>query len=453
MPRMTGEGAKIASSARGGLAVAKGKMSSVTGRAPLSLSCHFVPKSTTISAIMNTEFKMIEAGTVTSPQGFTAGAVEASIKNPGKLDLAILYSEAPCVAAGVFTTNVIKAAPVILSQEHLRDKKAQAVIVNSGCANACTGDAGLADAAEMANLVAEKLSIKPDDVLVASTGVIGVPLPMDKIRAGIAQISFSCGGGTDLARAMMTTDTFTKAMALFVDADSIRFTIGGVAKGAGMIHPNMATMLCFITTDASVEAGFLQQALCKAVSDSFNMITVDGDTSPSDTVVVLANGLARNKIINKGDGEIFQEALNEVCLYLAKSIARDGEGATRLIEVVVEAAWNQSDARLAARTIAGSPLVKSAIHGNDPNWGRIVAALGRSGARIVEKKIDVCLNNVPVMKQGMPVAFDKQGLSQGLAVSREVLIKLHLNLGKGKAIAWGCDLSEEYVTINSAYTT
>lgn len=402
---------------------------------------------------MNTEFKTVESGTVTSPQGFVAGAVEANIKAPDRLDLAVLCSEVPCVAVGGFTTNAIKAAPVILSQKHLRDKKAQAVVVNSGCANACTGAAGLADAAEMANLVAKKLSIKSDDVLVASTGVIGVPLPMKKIREGIDRISLSREGGTQLARAMMTTDTFAKEIALSVENDSGKFTIGGVAKGAGMIHPNMATMLCFITTDASVDAGFLQQALRKAVDDSFNMITVDGDTSPSDTTVVLANGLARNKVISKRNGEVFQEALSEVCLYLAKSIARDGEGATRLIEVIIEGAVNQGDARLAARTIVGSPLVKSAIHGNDPNWGRIVAALGRSGSRIAEKKIDVYLNTVPVMKQGIPVAFDKQALSQSLAASKEALIKLNLNLGTGKATAWGCDLSEEYVTINSAYTT
>jgi glutamate N-acetyltransferase/amino-acid N-acetyltransferase len=288
-----------------------------------------------------------------------------------------------------------------------------------------------------------------------------VPLPMDKIRDGIARIDISCGKGADLALAMMTTDTFAKEIALFVETESFRFTIGGVAKGAGMIHPDMATMLCFITTDASIEAGFLQSALNKAVGatlnraveSTFNMITVDGDTSPSDMVIVLANGLAGNKIINKGNGKSFREALDEVCLYLAKSIARDGEGATKLIEVVVEGAASQNEARLAARTVAGSPLVKSAIHGNDPNWGRVVAALGRSGARVVEKKLDVYLNNVCVMKQGSPVTFDKKELSLSLAESKDVLIRASLNLGRGKATAWGCDLSKEYVTINSAYTT
>jgi glutamate N-acetyltransferase/amino-acid N-acetyltransferase len=220
-----------------------------------------------------------------------------------------------------------------------------------------------------------------------------------------------------------------------------------------MIHPDMATMLCFITTDASVHSGFLQEALTKAIDTSFNMITVDGDTSPSDTVVILANGLAGNTKINKRNGASFQRALNEVCCYLAKSIARDGEGATKLIEVAVEGAVNQIEARQAARTIVGSPLVKSAIHGNDPNWGRVVAALGRSGARIAENKLDVYLNQVRVMKQGRPAVFDKKTLSDSLAGSKEVLIRVCLNLGKAKAIAWGCDLSEEYVTINSDYTT
>lgn len=402
---------------------------------------------------MKFEFKTIVSGTVTSPRGFLAGAVKAEIKSQNKLDLGIIYSEVPCVAAGVFTTNIIKAAPIIFSQKNLQSKKAQALVVNSGCANACTGDAGLSDAAEMASLTAKKLNILSKDVLVASTGVIGVHLPMQKIREGINRIDMSCEGGTDLARAMMTTDTFAKEIALSVETETGGFTIGGVAKGAGMIHPNMATMLCFIATDACIEAGFLQQALNKVVDSSFNMITVDGDTSTSDMVVVLANGLAGNKSMDEKNGKVFLEALYEVCLYLAKSIARDGEGATKLIEVIVEGAARQNEAMVAARTIAGSPLVKSAIHGNDPNWGRVVAALGRSGARVNEKKLDVYLNNVCVMERGTPANFDNEVLSASLAVSKDVLIKLSLNLGRGKAIAWGCDLSEEYVTINSAYTT
>jgi glutamate N-acetyltransferase/amino-acid N-acetyltransferase len=401
---------------------------------------------------MGTKFKAITSGTVTSPQGFLAGAVKASIKSQEKLDLAILCSEKPCVAAGVFTANAIKAAPVILSQKQLKKGSAQAIVVNSGYANACTGDSGMADAVEMARSVAEKLRLSVEDVLVASTGVIGVPLPMDRVRAGIRKVALTKEGGHELARAMMTTDTFPKEMAIFVESKLGRFTLGGVAKGAGMIHPDMATMLCFLTTDAAVDARFLQSALQKAVNVSFNMITIDGDTSPSDTVVILTNGLAGTETINSRNGELFQKALDEVCLHLAKCVARDGEGATKLIEVAVEGAVNEAQARLAARTIASSPLFKAAVHGNDPNWGRIVSALGRSGAKVNENKLDVYLNDVCVMKQGSPVPFDKQELSTSLS-GKEVSVRLYLNLGEGKATAWGCDLSEEYVTINSAYTS
>ena len=401
---------------------------------------------------MESSFNVIASGTVTSPQGFLAGAVKAGIKSQEKLDLAILCSEKPCVAAGVFTTTAIKAAPVILSQKHLKDKKAQAIVVNSGCANACTGDSGMADAVEMARSVAEKVGLSVEDVLVASTGVIGVSLPMDRVRAGIRKVALTKEGGHELASAMMTTDTFPKEMAIFVESKLGEFTIGGVAKGAGMIHPDMATLLCFLTTDAAVDVRFLQSALQKAVDVSFNMITIDGDTSPSDTVVILANGLAGTETINSRSGELFQKALDEVCLYLAKCVARDGEGATKLIEVAVEGAVNEAQARLAARTIASSLLFKAAIHGNDPNWGRIVAALCRSGAKVNERKLDVYLNDVCVMKQGSPVPFDRQEVSTGLA-SKEVSVRLYLNLSRGKAVAWGCDLSEEYVTINSAYTS
>jgi glutamate N-acetyltransferase / amino-acid N-acetyltransferase len=401
---------------------------------------------------MMTGFKAIASGTVTSPQGFLAGAVKAGIKSQEELDLAILCSEKPCVAAGVFTTTAIKAAPVILSQKHLKNSSAQAVVVNSGCANACTGDSGMADAVEMARSVAEKLGLSTEDVLVASTGVIGVPLPMERIRDGIRKVVLTKDGGHELSRAMMTTDTFPKEIAISVDSKPGEFTIGGVAKGAGMIHPNMATMLCILTTDAVVDDRFLQAALQKAVDVSFNMITIDGDTSPSDAVVILANGIAGTETINGRNGELFQKALDEVCLYLAKCVARDGEGATKLIEVTVEGALNEEQARLAARTIAGSPLFKAAVHGNDPNWGRIVAALGRSGAKVNEMKLDVYLNDVCVMKQGSPVPFDRQELGTSLA-GKEVSVRLYLNLGGGKAVAWGCDLSEEYVTINSAYTS
>ena len=401
---------------------------------------------------MNSGSKSIISGTATSPRGFLAGAVASGIKYHRELDLGILYSEEPCVAAGVFTTNAIKAAPIALSQRQLQGRSAQAIVVNSGCANACTGDSGVTDAGEIVSLVAEKLGLPLSDVLVASTGVIGVPLPMEQIRAGIRNIKLTKDGGHELAKAMMTTDTFTKEIAVSVGVEPGGFTIGGVAKGAGMIHPDMATMLCFLATDAAVDADFLQVALRKSADRSFNMITVDGDTSPSDMVVLLANGLAGDERIDHSNGDIFQRALDEVCLYLAKCIARDGEGAIKLMEISIEGAFTENEARLAARTIAGSSLVKAAIHGNDPNWGRIVVALGRSGAQVAERKLDLYLNDVCVMKQGSPVSFNREMVSSSLG-GKEVFLRLSLNLGSGRAIAWGCDLSEEYVTINSAYTT
>jgi glutamate N-acetyltransferase/amino-acid N-acetyltransferase len=398
-------------------------------------------------------FDLIRSGSITSASGFLAGAVHAGIKGKDELDLAILCSEVTCRAAGVFTTNQIKSAPVVLSQRHLSKGRAQAIVANSGCANACVGEQGLADAVEMAKLTAEKLDISLERVLVASTGVIGVSLPMDKIRAAIPKIKPTNEGGHDFCRAVMTTDTSSKEIAVQVDSKEGKFTVGGVAKGAGMIHPNMATILCFIATEAVVSADFLPVALHRAVDGSFNMISIDGDTSPSDCTFLLANGLAGNKPVDFSNGEAFQEALNAVCTYLAKSIARDGEGATKLIEVTVEGAEDQVWARQAARAIVSSPLVKAAIHGNDPNWGRIVAALGRSGARVREDKLDVYLNEVCVMRQGSPSPFNKADMISALGNTDNVLIKLRLSLGDGKATAWGCDLSEEYVTINSAYTT
>ena len=397
--------------------------------------------------------RLVPSGYVTSASGFLAGAVRAGIKSKDELDLAILCSEVPCTAAGVFTTNQIKSAPVILSQGHIAKGRGQAIVANSGCANACTGEQGLADAQEMAQLTAVKLGISPEEVLVASTGVIGVSLPMDKIRAGIPKIKLTRRGGHDFCRAIMTTDTRPKEIAVQADLKGAKVTIGGVAKGAGMIHPNLATMLCFIATDAVVSADFLQAALQKAVDCSFNMVSIDGDTSPSDCAFLLANGLAGNEPIDFENGNAFQEALNAVCTHLAKSIAQDGEGATKLIEVRVEGAEDQVWARQAARTIASSPLVKAAIHGNDPNWGRIVAALGRSGARVSEDRLDVYLNDICVMKQGCPAPFSKAEMIAVLSNSDDVLIRLCLNSGDGQATAWGCDLSEEYVTINSAYTT
>jgi len=398
---------------------------------------------------MKAGIETIPEGTVTSPEGFFAGATSAGInkKAENKPDLAVLFSEAPCVAAALFTTNRIKAAPVVLSQQRLKQGRAGAVVVNSGCANACLGERGVRDAARMAKLTAEGIGISPEEVLVASTGVIGVPLPMKRIAPAVEQVILSRDGGHELARAMMTTDTFAKEMAVRVRAGDSGFTIGGVAKGSGMIHPDLATLLCFLTTDAAVGLEFARAALKKAVDVSFNMLSIDGDTSPNDMVLLLANGLAGSV-----PTDAFERALEQVCVYLAKCVAADGEGATRLIEVTVSGARNLAEARLAARTIVSSSLVKAAVHGADPNWGRIMAALGRSGVEVEEAKIDLYIGNVAVVKAGAPSPFNKRGVIK-LLEGKEAAISLKLNLGSATATAWGCDLSEEYVTINSRYMT
>jgi len=398
------------------------------------------------------KIKFVASGGITTPQGFRAGATCAGIKNKDRLDLGILFSEVPCAAAALFTTNRIKAASVVLCQQRLRSGRAVAVVVNSGCANACTGEQGLADAAEMAKLAAEAIGVSPEDVLVASTGVIGRLLPMERLKDGIGRIVLTRDGGHELAKAIMTTDTVSKEAAVGIDGgESI---IGGVAKGSGMIHPDMATLLCFLTTDARVDVNFLKLALRKAVDISFNMVSIDGDTSPNDTVLIMANGLVGNEAISEGSrqADAFQQALNQLCIHLAKAIARDGEGATKLIEVTVSGAPSVAEARLAARTVVNSPLVKAAVHGSDPNWGRIVVALGRSGVEVVESKVDLHLGEIPVVRGGCPLPFDEKEVVR-VFDGNEVSIVLNLNLGSATATAWGCDLSEEYVTINSQYMT
>jgi len=402
------------------------------------------------------EIEFIASGGVTSPNGFYAGATFAGIKKKedNVLDLGVLYSQAPCVTAALFTKNRIKAAPVLLSQQRVPSDKVAAVVVNSGCANALTGEQGLADAAEMARLAAENIGVSPEQVVVASTGVIGKRLPMDLIRAGIERIIPSEGGGGELARAIMTTDTVPKEVAVAVSVGDMEFAIGGVAKGSGMIHPDLATLLCFLTTDAAVDIEFLESALKAAADISFNMVSIDGDTSPNDMMLMMANGAVGNKPISAGseEADVFQQALDMVCISLAKDVARDGEGATRLIAVTVAGASSVAEARLAARTVVSSPLVKAAIHGGDPNWGRIVAAVGRSGVEVEESKIDLYIGDVCAVKAGCPLSFDKEEMVKILS-DDEVVINLQLNLGAATATAWGCDLSEEYVAINSEYTT
>ncbi len=403
------------------------------------------------------QIEIVPEGSITTPRGFTAGGVFAGIKKPGRdvLDLGMIFSRQPCRIAAVFTTNKIKSAAVQINQEYLqKNKTVSAVIANSGCANSSTGKQGIKDAYTTTELVADSLGISAGEVLVASTGVIGVKLPMDVMKKGIGSMDLSAAGGHLFARAIMTTDIVPKEIAIRVDYEGGSFSIGGCAKGSGMIHPNMATMLCFVTTDALVAPDFLQQALKEAVDISFNLISVDGDTSPSDTVMVLANGAAKNKEINFTDAGamLFQRALNTICIHLAKSIACDGEGATKLIEVTVKGARNIDEARRAARTIVSSNLVKSAVYGCDPNWGRVTAALGRSEIEVIETKLDVKMADVKVLEEGVPLDFDK---NQAVAALREneVKIEVDLHMGPAEATAWGCDLTEEYVVINSQYTT
>jgi glutamate N-acetyltransferase/amino-acid N-acetyltransferase len=403
---------------------------------------------------MEAQIKAVPGGTVTSPQGFFAGATSAGINKRahGKLDLAVLFSETPCTAAGVFTTSKLQGAPVVLTRQRL--EKGRAVVVNSGCSNSFTGEHGLVDAAEVASLVAEGIGIDPEEVLVASTGVIGVPLPMKLIRPAVEMITMSRDGGHDLAKAMMTTDTVSKEMAVSVRVGESQFTIGGAAKGSGMIHPNMATLLCFLTTDAAVERGFLGSALKEAVDASFNMVSIDGDTSPSDMVLLLANGMAGGEPVTEGSqrAEAFRQALERVCLHLARLIAADGEGASGLIEVTVDGAADLAQARKAARAVVSSALVKAAIHGADPNWGRVVAAVGRSGADMDEARIDLYLGDIQVIKAGRALKASRREINE-LLRGKEINLRVSLNLGEGRATAWGCDLSQEYVAINSKYMT
>lgn len=398
----------------------------------------------------------IPGARITSARGFLAGAVYAGINShpPCNLDLCLLYSEAPCRAAAVFTTNRVKAAPVLVCRSRVPAETVRGLVVNSGIANACTGPAGLANAEAMAALAAARLGVDSTRVLPMSTGVIGRQLPMHKFENHLGSIALSVESGADFARAIMTTDTRPKEYGVRVEGPDGAYTICGAAKGAGMIAPNMATTLCFITTDAAIELAALVPAVKKAADSSFNMISIDGDTSTNDTLLVLANAMAGNRLITRGSESlaVFQKALSEVCTFLARSVAADGEGATRLITVRVAGARSQKDARLAARAIVSSNLVKAAVHGTDPNWGRIVAAAGRSGAELSEDSLSLKIGPVEIWKKGMILDFDLNLVREAMR-EPEVIIELNLGLGRGRATAWGCDLSEEYVTINSEYTT
>lgn len=403
------------------------------------------------------KYLYVEKGGITSPQGFTAGSAQASIKKPGRYDLTMIYSKTAAAGAGVFTQNKFKAAPVQVSMKHLEDGKARGFIVNSGCANACTGDQGYKDAVKMAEAMGLVVGCPGEEILVSSTGVIGAYLPMEKVLNGIeaAGKDLSEKGGSTAALAIMTTDTYPKEIALQLELDGKTITIGAMAKGSGMIHPNMATMLGFITTDAAVSPGCLKEALLEANQDSFNMITVDGDTSTNDMLLVLANGMAGNDIISDREEPsylAFKEALREVCIQLAVLMARDGEGATKLMEVQVVGASTDNDARLAARSIAGSNLVKTALYGEDANWGRIICALGYSGAEFDPSRVDVYLGGLKVAENGGGRPFDEEE-ARKILQEKSVIIKVDLKQGERMAKAWGCDLSYDYVKINADYRT
>lgn len=400
--------------------------------------------------------EVLTDGTVTTPKGFTAGAVHAGVrKDWTKLDVGLLASEVPCTVAATYTSNKLKAAPLLITQKHLANGKAQAIVANAGCANCATGDQGLASAVEMAQIAGKKLGIDPHDVVVASTGVIGTQLPMDRIAPAIEKIALALDGGTDFAISIMTTDTVKKHIAV----SAAGWTIGAACKGVGMIHPNMATMLCFMTTDAPVEQTFLQKALSQAVDASFNMVDIDNDTSTNDTAVVMANGLAGGPPITDDhpQAEVFQKALTLVCTSMARMMVTDAEGGTKLIEVKVEGAPTTTDARKAAREIVSSVGVKTAIYGEDANWGRILAAIGNSGATFDMAKTQLFLaspsgGEVLLFSDGAPQNYDLAGAKACLAPS-EVGIRVDLGLGSATATAWGSDLTEEFVRLNSQYTT
>ena len=400
--------------------------------------------------------EVLDGGGVTSPRGFKAGAIYAGVKTAGDgiLDLGILFSEEPATVAGTFSTNKVVSPSLVLTRDRTSSGIARAVVANSGCANCCVGDQGLNDAKEMTALTAKHLGLTDNEVLIASTGLIGVELPMALIRQNIGNVVTKNEGGTEFAKAIMTSDTRPKEVAVAVEINGSRITVGGAAKGSGMIHPNMATMLGFITTDANIDADLLKEILVDVVDSSFNMIDVDGDQSTNDTVLLLANGAASGPKIKGGtnESEVFKEAVRYIAITLAKELARDGEGAQKLIEVVVEGAQDISQARKAAREIASSLLVKAMIHGRDPNWGRVMMALGRSGIEFMESQVDVFINDIHIVHEGKSIPYLVDAVVSAMSVD-EIQIRANINTGTSMATAWGCDLTEEYVTFNSAYST
>lgn len=408
---------------------------------------------------MTHDVRIVEGGSVTSARGFRAGGAFAGLKTPGEgvLDLGIMLSDSPAAAAGTFSQNKVLSPSVTVSKQRLADGGgwARGVVANSGCANCAVGEQGLLDAQDMAELAAKRAGVRAQDMLVASTGMIGVELPMALIREGMGRVELSEDGGAAFARSIMTTDTRPKHIAAAFSAGGREYAVGGVAKGVGMIHPDMATMLSFIGTDAPVSRSHIRRALRAAVDVSFNMVDVDGDQSTNDTVLLFANGEGGGGEIAGFDSEAggaFQEALTAVCVHLAKELARDGEGAGHVMAVTVDGAVSTADARTAAREISSSNLVKAMVHGRDPNWGRIMMALGKSGVELEEAKIDIYINGIHIVHEGKAITYHADAVVAGMA-AEEVDFRVSLNVGDGRATAWGSDLTEEYVTFNSAYST
>ncbi len=399
--------------------------------------------------------KSLDQGGVTTPRGFQAAGVHAGVySDPDRKDLALVYSESPASAAAVYTSNRVQAAPIAVDRQHLKDGLARAVILNSGNANACTGAQGLADARRMCELAGQPLGIDADEVLVCSTGLIGATLPMGAIEGAVPAVvqALSPEGGGDAAEAIMTTDTFAKSCAVELEADGVTFRVGAMAKGAAMIAPNMATMLCVVTTDAAMAPAPLKEILADAVSRTFNCITVDGDMSTNDTVMLLANGLAGTKPDSVQLRERLSSGVEWVCRHLAKAIARDGEGATKLISIRVKGARTDLEARTVGLSVANSNLVKTAVFGRDPNWGRILCAVGYSGVDLDPDRVEVKLCGSAIYSGGVGLDVDAEELARAMEAD-EVPIEIDLSTGSSTAEIFTCDLTDEYVRLNAEYTT
>lgn len=393
---------------------------------------------------------------VTFAKGFTAAGVKAGIKKSGNLDVAVIYTKTQAVVAGTFTQNKVAAAPVYVSKEVVATGTAHAIVANAGCANACTGQQGLDDAHKMAQIAADELGVNADDVIVGSTGVIGVNLPMDKLEAGIkdAVANLSADGSGNAGRAIITTDTHSKSVTCEFELSGKTVRMGAIAKGSGMIRPNMATMLCYITTDIAIDQTLLQKAVSGCVEKSFNMISVDGDMSTNDMVIVLANGEANNAKITEenADYQIFFDKLMMLCTELAKQIAADGEGASKFLTINVKGAKSFADAKTVGMAIANSPLVKTAFFGEDPNWGRVICAVGYSGADMVPEKTVVKFSGITIFANGTGATYDEKALAHVMK-EKDIVIDIELNMGQEDATVWSCDLSYEYVKINGEYHT